>query len=244
MISFNFLLIQCATTSPAQCILPEQARWATVSTVAGDMPIAIYDKNDIVSNLVNRWEMLQSKILFSNTKKHDLFVDVGANIGVHSVRAAALGLDVIAVEPMWSNQQLLKATLCRNPSLNITVLPFAVGSHGSCDLYSGNINIGDCHLVCDGRPPKSSGRETYVYRGKTVVRPAHELIPPTTKILKVDTEGSECNIFDHIFFSPQNIVAEITFSGTEKCAHSFSRRFNCRSRKLPTDIVLNCPFLN
>ena len=211
----------------ASCDLPHQSRWATVSTAMGTLHIAVHERNDIVSNNVYGWELGLSNTLFAGAKRSDLFVDIGANIGVHSVRAAAIGLSVIAVEPMWHNQKLLAATLCRNPGLNITVLPVAVGAYGDCDLYSGNINIGDCHLVCEGRPPKSSRSEHYIYRGKAMVRPVETIVPATTKILKVDIEGSECNVFKTLKIAPQTVVAEITVQKSKQCVLEFADRFQC-----------------
>lgn len=225
----------------AACWLPPQSRWATVLTATGPLPIAVHERDDIVSNAVSTWEMEHSHVLFQNRNKHDLFVDIGANVGVHSVRAAALGLDVLAVEPMWLNQKLLAATVCRNPALNITVLPVAIGPTGECELYSGNINVGDCHLVCNGQPPTSTEHETYMYRGRTAVRPVNEVVPASTAVLKVDTEGSECNVFATLAAAPSVVVAESMFAASRECVHAFAQRFRCVLSALGVaDVSLSC----
>lgn len=229
-----FLLLRLA------CNLPNEGRWATVSSAMGPLPIAIYRRNDIVSNNVYNWELDVSRVLFSEAVKGSTFVDVGANIGVHTLRGAALGLKVIAVEAMPLNQRLLKSTICANPTLNISVVPVAVGPRGTCELYSGNINHGDCHLVCDGNPPKSSQHVRYVYRGTTDVVPPGDFTPPSTAILKVDIEGSECNLFQHLHFAPRTIVAEATWSSSRHCIYAFSRKFNCKSRQIDGDVHLTC----
>lgn len=45
------------------------------------------------------------------------FLDVGANLGVHTLTAAAYGFSVIAFEPLWPNVQALRRSLCANPAL-------------------------------------------------------------------------------------------------------------------------------
>jgi len=79
------------------------------------------------SNPPDYWEwQVWNRVL----KPGDLFVDVGANVGLYSLLAAEVGCRVLAFEPDESN----RAALERNIGINsrqgtITVLPEAVSDH-------------------------------------------------------------------------------------------------------------------
>ena len=61
--------------------------------------------------------------------KSDVFLDVGANIGIYSLYASIVhGLKVIAVEPMISNFYLLSLNLERNPTADVLPLPIWLGA--------------------------------------------------------------------------------------------------------------------
>lgn len=49
-----------------------------------------------------------------------LFLDVGSNIGMHTLGVAAFGYRVFAVDAMRHNAHLLRSSLCLNPSLRVT----------------------------------------------------------------------------------------------------------------------------
>ena len=72
----------------------------------------------ISKNLVEtgRWEDLISKriIAIMKTAADGLFVDVGANVGWFTLLAAAMGHDVIAIEPMRYNMELLEASIAES----------------------------------------------------------------------------------------------------------------------------------
>ena len=45
------------------------------------------------------------------------FLDIGANIGIYTLSIAAHGFQVVAFEPMVTNQQVLQLSLCANPGV-------------------------------------------------------------------------------------------------------------------------------
>jgi FkbM family methyltransferase len=63
------------------------------------------------------------------SKRDIVFVDVGANVGVFALLAAASGLKrVIAFEPVHANLGLMMASLQRNPSFNQSITIIAAGA--------------------------------------------------------------------------------------------------------------------
>jgi len=68
---------------------------------------------------------------------HDVFFDVGANVGVYSMYAASLfpEMIIIAFEPMPINHKALRENVLMN-GFNIVCFPFAVGNKRGTTLLS------------------------------------------------------------------------------------------------------------
>ncbi|MGP0587645.1 FkbM family methyltransferase [Paenibacillus timonensis] len=79
--------------------------------------------------LRGNWEPHLAPMLRSFIKKDYLFLDIGANIGYHSLHVASLCRDArcISFEPHPSIYQQLSANVSLNPFVNIEVYPLAVG---------------------------------------------------------------------------------------------------------------------
>jgi len=143
---------------------------------------------------------------------------------------------------MENNVKLLRATACKNKHLDITIFPVAIGSsRGTCSLYSGSINVGDCHLICEGEnPPPPKGNEIYELRGTTEVRLATDIIPDDTIALKVDIEGAECGVFKGLNNAPPTIVSETTWTKSMICVNDFAQLHGCEKTKMSGDTYLQC----
>jgi len=122
-----------------------------------------------------------------------VLVDIGANLGVFSVVAAALGYPVIAFEAMDRNIAAIHQTLCWNPDLRerITLFPYALSdTEQSCIVVSDTINVADGHLVC-------SDQEIAAMHGAHSRAAAHSvrlgdyLAGVQADVLKLDVEGYE-----------------------------------------------------
>ena len=88
-------------------------------------------------------------------KLHDevYLVDIGANIGAHTLFAAAFGFGVLAFEPLRTNALAIRHSLCASPALGprVTLFHRGLGSEAlHCVVYSGNNNIGDGVFDCGG----------------------------------------------------------------------------------------------
>lgn len=107
---------------------------------------------DVVSHAIKItgvWEPRESAII-EDLPRDSLFVDVGANLGWHSLLALSLGHTVIAFEPMEANVELLKHSLCLNPGLeeNLELHQVALTDMRDCTIGASHDNIGDGILVC------------------------------------------------------------------------------------------------
>ena len=178
----------------------------------------VYPENDIVSNAIlgsGVWE--KEKVqrvqywLQEYAKEHTIplsnvtFVDIGANVGGYTFHMADLGVQVVAVEPMPSNLQLLRRSLCRNPHLASRVTLLGIGLTSSlepnqtCTMYSHNINVGDgmTHCTTDRVPLKVP--PDYEIRATIPMHPLDHVLGQLpshqhTAVLKMDTEGYEGHV--------------------------------------------------
>jgi FkbM family methyltransferase len=129
------------------------------------------------------WEADVMKLLRRSLRSGGVFVDVGANVGFHTVLAARLvapGGSVYAVEPAPWTLDLLRANVWRS-GLDVNVLPYAAS-----DLP------GTVRLAVD--PEHRSGAQLSEKHGDVEVEAARldDLLPEIeVDVLKVDVEGGE-----------------------------------------------------
>tara|TARA_B100000242_G_scaffold292842_1_gene269246 strand:+ start:501 stop:1265 length:765 start_codon:yes stop_codon:yes gene_type:complete len=142
-------------------------------------------------NLGNEDDFIRHMIKF--LPKDGVFIDVGANLGIHSIIAAShmgKGCKVIAVEPIKSNQKLLHKNIKLNKlSERITLIPSALSSKkGIQKMY-----------FEDGFSPAASFKsEPFLNNAVKVPTEtldsiifSHKLIP---NLIKIDVEGAEYEV--------------------------------------------------
>ena len=109
--------------------------------------------------------------------------DIGANVGLFAFAAAALGAQVLAVEPdIWLSNLMHRSRLSNG--LPVTVLPAAVGD---------TLTIGKLYLSSQGRASNSM-RGSGAYQ-TTVTVTLDWLVGhfPPPSIVKIDIEGMEAS---------------------------------------------------
>lgn len=123
----------------------------------------------------------------------DTAVDVGANIGAHTValaRAVGPAGRVLAFEPVWQNYQLLCANLALNGLSWVDGLLAAAGSRD--DL----LHLGDVDTTAEGNFGALSldalpgERPVPLHRLDSVVRQER------VRLIKIDVEGMEAEVLD------------------------------------------------
>jgi hypothetical protein len=107
-----------SSSDGSSCQLPNGASWCTVKPATGrNFEMAVYSGHkDIVSDSIcanGQWEV--SDVSYLGTPGTAL--DIGANLGFYSFLLADAGWQVESVEALPKNQELIKATACRNPHL-------------------------------------------------------------------------------------------------------------------------------
>ena len=121
------------------CAVPDGA-WVVQTATDPSFLIAVYDKADIVSRDIiakGVWEKEIAELIVSTFTKggdsvvEEVFVDVGANLGFHSLLAATLGARVIAFEPMTENVRMLVASACLNgiEGDSLQIYETGIGAH-------------------------------------------------------------------------------------------------------------------
>lgn len=97
------------------------------------------------------WEPLECDWLIRTLKPGDVFLNVGANVGYHVVRAAQLVGEsgrVIAIEPDPENFAYLRANVALHGLHNVTAYRCAAGSKPArLRLHRGDNNTGDNRLT-------------------------------------------------------------------------------------------------
>lgn len=179
----------------------------------------IYLENDIVSDAIQRygtWEgnKLEAfyQIFTEYSKKHKIpfskltFVDIGANVGWFTFNLAALGVNVIAFEPMAENINMIQDSMCLEGNLKsgvshrITLYRHGLGVRDeSCIIYAHNINVGDGSVQCVANESAAHIPANYLIKGHIPIHRLDDVIATSGSnkhivLLKMDTEGYEANV--------------------------------------------------
>ena len=123
------------------------------------------------------------------------FLDIGANIGAHSLRAAALGRPVVMLEPLAANvKRLHKSVLRNNMTSRVRLLENAV-----CDMRSRrtlHVTLGNLggNTLDRKLTPGEMRNETVTCIVMNDVTP---LLPFRSAVMKIDVEGFEHRALSH-----------------------------------------------
>lgn len=123
----------------------------------------------------------------------DVFVDVGANIGYHSVRASKVvgpAGRVVAVEANPENARLIAHTIEVNHLTNVVLLPLALADRWGFVNFGSHVGSNGGFLA-DDHGTATSGRGTVA---PTV--PLDDLGLEKVSVVKIDVEGAEGIVID------------------------------------------------
>jgi FkbM family methyltransferase len=111
----------------------------------------------------------------------DMFVDVGANIGVYTITAALRGARVLAFEPNGSARAMLAANLALNHVADrVHVLPFALADFSGPARFTTDLESSN-HLETS---PEATGDLVDVREFDSLVEPGSRV-----SLIKIDAEG-------------------------------------------------------
>lgn len=126
----------------------------------------------------------------------DVVLDIGANIGVHTLFAALRADTVVSVEPDGPNEASLHRNLVRNHARNVTVVPSALTDHETYLYISrGNKIIPDGSAFVNDGPTANEATTSLVHAisGDALVKSGFISHP---SVVKIDVEGTEDQVID------------------------------------------------
>ena len=115
-----------------QSLLTEDFDKVLIETVKGKIPILVHSREDTVSNQIiqtNDYEILLSDEIIAalSTDKDLHFIDIGCNIGPFTLKTAALGRNVIAVDANLENlKYLLQSVQINNFNSQVVIVNNAI----------------------------------------------------------------------------------------------------------------------
>jgi len=153
--------------------------------VFGDLNLRCYPDSIIALHVVQRGEFHDwdtAKFITNFLRAGDSFVDVGANIGLYTLPAAAKKARVVAVEPSAKNRSRLEENLAVNGLTSVKIEACALGEKAGemafCDADA------LAHVELAGNGPR------------VPVRTLDSILPEgEISLLKVDVEGFELSVF-------------------------------------------------
>ncbi|KAI9323911.1 S-adenosyl-L-methionine-dependent methyltransferase [Zopfochytrium polystomum] len=131
-----------------------------------------------------------------------LFLDIGSNLGMHSVAVLAYGYRVVSIDALTMNAHHFMSTLCRHPKLmeKSTFIRSGLGSRVStCAIVSSDANLGDGMVTCDpthiaqykaGAPPAGM----HPLRQWLPIAPLDSFVDEDVWVVKMDVEGFELDV--------------------------------------------------
>ncbi|MDB2265482.1 FkbM family methyltransferase [Halorubrum ezzemoulense] len=136
-----------------------------------------------VKRLADEEEVLSD--IVSELQEGDVFLDVGANIGLYSVFAKSTGSKVIAAEPEPSNIEILRRNLTKVNGESQILEQALSDSNGTAHLELSESD--GCHSLSD------DGIEIQTARLDTLVESGGI---PTPDVVKIDVEGAESAVLE------------------------------------------------
>jgi FkbM family methyltransferase len=90
--------------------------------------------------MAGQFEVEETRLLIELLDDADVFLDVGANVGLFSCLALSRGKTVVAIDPLPANLAQLYANLQANGWENVEVYPVALGARpGLATLFGGGV---------------------------------------------------------------------------------------------------------
>lgn len=153
--------------------------------VYADMKLRCYPDSIIALHVVQRGEFHDwdtAKFITEFLREGNTFVDVGANIGLYTLPAAAKKARVVAVEPSSRNRGRLEENLALNGLTSVKIEGCALGETEGDMAFCDDDAL--AHVELDGNGPKVPVRRL------DAILPDGEI-----SLLKVDVEGFELAVF-------------------------------------------------
>ena len=176
---------------------------ANLNKISFDM--FVYKESDLVSNSIfnsGSWEPKETKSLFDsllyyskkkNLSENDIFIlDVGANIGWHSLFFGKNGFNVISFEPSKINYYILLKNFCLNQDISMTIINKGLDViEKNSTLYHPISNLGNALIFDNNVKINKSEYFAEEIRVNKLSNYIGYLKDKNLALIKLDIEGSE-----------------------------------------------------
>ena len=134
-----------------------------------------------------------------STPAAGVFLDIGANVGWHSLSIAAAGYKTVGFEPVMNNERLQRSSICANPGFSDRMTLHSVllsnESSDTCSIFSLNENRGNGIVKCDPDLQIPKGYTVLQTTAKVMMLDEFAASLQDVLVLKMDTEAHEPFIF-------------------------------------------------
>lgn len=137
-------------------------------------------------------EFLRNCVFDLAACREQIALDVGANIGNHSIYLADIFKQVIAFEPNPLTRSMLDINLTLNHVANVDVRSVALSSTSGKEMLHFTLrNLGEAHLASIDAEGNEQGIEVELAAGDDVIDEADRI-----GFVKVDVEGAELSVLE------------------------------------------------
>lgn len=150
--------------------------------------------NDLITNFLlntGEWERHLHSLLESYSDDSGVFLDIGAHVGLHSIKSSFLFRNVIAFEPFPANYRLLRENIRESNRRNVIALPYALADDAK------TFEIREIHVGNSGTAALAENIDAdFSHEGKvfcdTITLDALHL--NDVSLMKIDTEDMELSV--------------------------------------------------
>lgn len=201
----------------------------TIQSPVGLLQIANYESDkSITPQLANGvYEPHVQAIINLITKPDSIVLDLGANVGIHSILFSKLARNVTCVKASPENVEVLKYNFTLNGLDEPKVLTEFLGGGETLTFSRAESNHACSFTATTDHSQKNEVRQT------VVTKKLHEVVSEQPTIIKMDIEGAELNVMKaspEIFERAEYMIVELNKFTNE--------RFFNQPIKLLTDHLL------
>jgi FkbM family methyltransferase len=167
----------------------------------GQLNFPFYSMGQVTSsNLFGLDELILFSYYFQNTKRYERVLDLGANIGLHTVVLLLLGYEVTSYEPDPIHVSQINKVLSANNFSNVGIVEAAVSNaNGTSDFIRVLGNTTGSHLLGAKNSLPYGGHDMFSVKTLDL----NEVLEGSFGLVKMDVEGHESTLISHL--TPKNL---------------------------------------